>query len=333
MKFSIGDNIILKRTGEEGVVTAYVNQQMVEVEVQGTLFPVYIEDIDHPYLKWFTEKNAKKKKQSLPEQLPVERIAERQQRLARGVYLSFMPVFKIDTFDEVVDQLKVYILNELPQPIKFSYDVRFLHRSEFSHEGTLHGFGNVYLHSISYADMNDQPRFHWQLTDTTNAVMDRAEGVLRIRPAKLFEHVAKLLEHSEPTFSYTLIEDFSAKKDDPADWVMPEYKPKPPAQLITVKTIEAPKYEVDLHVENLLDDKKGLSNADIIKFQLDTFQRYLQLAIVHRQERMVVIHGLGKGKLREEVHAILKHTPAVARFKNEWSGRYGFGATDIYFRY
>ena len=56
MKFSIGDNIVLKRTGEEGFVTAYIDKQMIEVEVGGTLFPVYIDDIDHPYLKWFTEK-------------------------------------------------------------------------------------------------------------------------------------------------------------------------------------------------------------------------------------------------------------------------------------
>ena len=48
---------------------------------------------------------------------------------------------------------------------------------------------------------------------------------------------------------------------------------------------------------------------------------------------MVVIHGLGKGKLREEVHAILKQMPEIGRFKNEWSGKYGFGATEIYFKY
>jgi hypothetical protein len=239
----------------------------------------------------------------------------------------------MDDFDEVVESLKVYLLNELPQQIKFSYDVRYLHESEFSHEGTLHGFGNVYLHSISYADMNDQPRFHWKLTDTTNTQMAVADGVLRIRPAKLFEHINKLLQHSEPTFSYVLIEDFAAKKEPVEEerW-FPEVKPTY-QQPVTKRNIEEAKYEVDLHIEHLVDDTKGLSNADIVKLQLDTLQRYLQLAIVHRQERMIVIHGLGKGKLREEVHAILKKMPEVARYKNEWSGRYGFGATEVFFRY
>ena len=331
MKFSVGDKIVLTRTGEEGQVTAYIDKQMIEVEVGGTVFPVYIDDIEHPYLKWFTAKTGKKKT-TLPEQLPVEKIAERKQRLAKGVYLSFMPVYKTEQMEDVVDVLKVYLLNELPQAVKFVYDVRIGGKSEFKHEGVLHTFGNVYLHSVSYNDMNDQPRFNWQLTDTVNDNMEKAEGILRIRPAKLFEHVTQMMTSGEPTFGYLLIEDFLPKKKK-----QPEPKFELPAKAefvsVTTRTIDPPKYEIDLHIEALLDNKKGLTNAEIIKIQLDTLQHYLHLAIVHRQSSMIVIHGLGKGKLRDEVHAILKQTPEVGRFKNEWSGRYGFGATEIYFRY
>ena len=331
MKFSIGDKIVLTRSGEEGHVTAYINTQMIEVEVGGTTVPVHMEDVEHPYLKWFTGKTGKKK-QSPPEQLPVEKIAERKQRLAKGVYLSFLPVYKTEDMEEVVDVLKVYLLNEMPQAVKFVYDVRVAQKSAFKHEGTLHAFGNVYLHSISYTDMNDQPRFHWQLTDMVNEQMEKEEGILRIRPAKLFEHITQLMKKSEPTFSYVLTEDFSPKKKP-----QPVEKYAPPVKSmsvpITSRTIEPPKYEVDLHIEALVDNKKGLTNAEIIKIQLDTLQRYLHLAIVHHQNSMIVIHGLGKGKLREEVHTVLKQTPEVSRFKNEWSGRYGFGATEVFFRY
>ena len=332
MKFSIGDKIVLTRSGEEGHVTAFIDKKMIEVEVGGTVFPVYIEDIEHPYLKWFTGKTGKKKAQSPPEQLPVEKITERKQRLAKGVYLLFMPVYKTEEMEEVVDHLKVHLLNELPQPVKFVYDVRIDQKSEFKHEGTLHAFGNLYLHGVSYTDMNDQPRFHWQLTDTVNDKMEKAEGILRIRPAKLFEHITQMMKNNEPTFSYLLIEDFSPKKKpQPVEKFDPPVKNK--FVTVTTRTIEPPKYEVDLHIEALLPNKKGLTNAEIIKIQLDTFQHYLQLAIVHRQSSMIVIHGLGKGKLRDEVHTILKQTPEVSRYKNEWSGRYGFGATEIRFRY
>jgi len=332
MKFTIGDRILLKKTNEEGFVTNYIDKQMIEVKIGGTVFPVHMDEIDHPYLKWFTGKTAKKKG-TPPEQLPVEKIAGRQQRLANGVHLSFMPVYKTEAMEEVVDTIKIYLLNELPQNIKFVYDVRMATRSLFRHEGSLHGFGNVYLHSIAYADMNDQPRFNWQLTDVGNDKMDVAEGVLRIKPQKLFEHITELMKSGGPSFRYTLIDDFAAKqKKEPADTYLPPV-PQPATPLVTARTIEAARQEIDLHIENLVDNMRGLSNADIVKIQLDTLQRYLNLAIVHRQERMVVVHGLGKGRLREEVHAVLKTVKEVSRFKNEWSGKYGFGATEIWFRY
>lgn len=330
MKFSIGDIVTLKRTGEEGHVIAFIGEAMVEVEVNGTIFPVYAEDIEHPYLRWFTDKN-KKKKKSLPEQLPVEKSAP--QRLAKGVYLSFMPVFKQAGMEEIADHVKIYLLNEMPVPVKFGYDVRMMQKSEFRHDGTLHPFANVYLHSISYADMNDQPRFHWKLADTTNPNLETAEGVLRIRPAKLFEQINDILVNGKPTFSYTLIEDFAPKKkEQPKEHFNPVRKPSE-TPTITARTIEPARYEIDLHIEQLVPNTKGLSNAEIVKIQLDALRHYLQLAIVHRQERMIVIHGLGKGRLREEVHAILKQVPEISRYKNEWSGRYGFGATEVHFRY
>lgn len=328
MKFSIGDDIVLKRTGEEGRVVALVSKTMVEVEVKGTVFPVYTEDVEHPYLKWFTQKSPMKKP-SAPQQLPVEKMPPMKTRMAKGIYLSFIPEFKTDDMEEIVSHVKVFLLNELPVNVKFTYDARIVDTSLFSHEGMLHSFGNIYLHSIPYADMNDQPRFNWHAVAPDNTM---AEGVLRIKPAKLFEHINSIQQGGNPSFSYLLAAELKEKKKEAPMLEPVSIKPMPtPANKNQIK--ESPKQEIDLHIENLRSNVRGLSNAEIIKIQLDTLEYYLHLAIVHRQERMVVIHGLGKGKLRDEVHALLKATPEVARYKNEWSGRYGFGATEVTFRY
>ena len=333
MKFSIGDKILLKRTGEEGHVIALIDKLMVEVEVAGTTFPVYMDDIEHPYLKWFTNKStAKKVSQFLPE-LPVEKIIERKKRLAKGIYLSYIPVFKTEEMEEVVDFLKVHLLNELPVSVKFYYEMRLGQESCFKHEGVIHDFGNIYLHNVPYALMNDQPRFHWKFVEAGSDKMETAEGILRIRPARLFEHVNSAMLNGDPSFSYLLHDEFQIKKKPVP---LPAAEPAKPAgglPIVTAHNIEPAKQEIDLHIEQLVPNYKGLSNNEIIKKQLDTFEHYLHLAIVHRQERMIVIHGLGKGKLRDEVHHILKNTKEVSRFKNEWSGKYGFGATEITFRY
>lgn len=332
MKFSIGDKVVLKRSGEEGRVTAFIDKQLIEVEVNGTAFPVYLEEVDHPYLKWFTDKTkVPRQKHALPE-IAVEKPAARVQRLAKGIYLSFMPVFKTVEMEDMVDTVKVFLLNELPVSTKYTYEARSRAASLFRHEGTLHAFGNVYLHSLPYTEMSDQPRFHWSVLDATDAKMGKEENTLRIKPAKLFEHVTNILQGGEPSFGYLLIDGFKPAQEKHEEQHAPVVRASRTQAPATYKRDE-PKQELDLHIEQLVDNIKGLTNAEIIHIQLTTLQRYINIAIGHRQERMVVIHGLGKGKLREEVHNVLKGIPEVARYKNEWSGRYGFGATEILFRY
>lgn len=323
---------MFKHTNDEGVVTAYINKEMVEVEVHGVTFPVHIDEIDHPYLKWFTEKKKQPVKKIIPEQLPVEKEKLRKPRLAKGVYLSFMPEFKVEEMEDVVDHLKVYLLNELPVSVQFRYEVTLKNAPSFSHEGKLHAFGHVYLHSIPYDSMNDQPRFNWWLDNINDADMEPANGQLRIKPQKLFQHIDECLATNQPSFNYLLIDEFSPHM---AAQKIVEVKPikqqaaSQPAHTIPVQ----PQTEIDLHIENLVDNTRGMSNADIIMVQLATLRTQLRAAINSRQERLIIIHGLGKGKLKEEVHNVLMQTPEVKTYTNEWMARYGFGATEVWFQY
>jgi len=339
MKFSIGDRIKLRQTGEEGIVIAELNKTMVEVEVNGTVFPAFIDELDHPYLDWFTKKAPKTQKRSAPEQLPVEKIKDRIPKLAKGVYLSFFPVYVSDTFEDVVDHLKIYLVNELPVDIKYGYEERVGDNTVFKLESTLHAFGNLYLHNVAYADMNDKPKFIWRLAHAGNPLLAKAEGLLKLKPEKLFEHLDQCLKNNEPAFSYLLITDFvlpPKKEKHDADFpvapvIVKEKAPK--EKFVSLHNLEPARHELDLHAEALIKNLMGMSNGDILKIQLDTLERYLHLAIAHRQHSMIVIHGLGKGTLKEEVHKILKATREVGRYKNEWSHKYGFGATEIIFRY
>jgi len=334
MKFTIGDKVLLKRTGEEGQVSALIDKVMIEVEVNGTSFPVYLDEIDHPYLKWFTEKKPEKKKPA-PEVPMVEKIIEKKQRLARGIYLSYIPVFKTEFMEEIVDYLKVHLLNELPVEVKFFYEIKINQLSEFKLEGQVHDFGNIYLHNVPYSSMNDQPRFHWKFIDVTHKNMQTAEGILRIRPSKLFEEVNEVMHSGKPSFSYLLIDEFTIKPTTPQlpEKLAVDVTTHSYTEIITTKNLEPAKLELDLHFEQLFPGVTGLSTDAILKMQLGELERNIHLAIAHRQQRMIVIHGLGKGKLREEVHQFLKRVDAVSRFKNEWSGKYGFGATEVLFKY
>lgn len=161
----------------------------------------------------------------------------------------------------------------------------------------------------------------------------------------MFIQLEELRTKAEATITYPLFDKFPEKAPEPP---APAEQAKKKAPVTTVgsgnfasllskiqlqpETSLEPKHEVDLHIEALEKNWKGLSNIAILAIQLNAFQRYLELAISHHQHNLIVIHGVGKGKLKDEIHQILKQTPEVATFVNQYHAKYGYGATEITFR-
>ncbi len=135
MKFSVGDKMLIKRTGEEGVIVSLIDKTMAEVQVGKTIFPIHIDEIDHPYLRWFTQKNKEEqKKKVLREQIPVEKLNEQKPKVASGIHLAFMPVFHIVEMEEQVERLKIFIVNHSHFSISFKY-VTIIIRADNNGEG------------------------------------------------------------------------------------------------------------------------------------------------------------------------------------------------------
>ena len=57
MKYQVGDEILVIHSNEEGRIIEIMNDKMVMIEVRGVKFPAYMDQIDFPYYKRFTEKN------------------------------------------------------------------------------------------------------------------------------------------------------------------------------------------------------------------------------------------------------------------------------------
>ena len=76
-----------------------------------------------------------------------------------------------------------------------------------------------------------------------------------------------------------------------------------------------------------------MSNFEILTMQLSEFQKWYELAVAHRQPSLVIIHGVGTGKLRDEIHEILKTKREVKTFINQYDPRFGYGATEIFFNH
>ena len=60
-------------------------------------------------------------------------------------------------------------------------------------------------------------------------------------------------------------------------------------------------FEVDLHINQLVENTRNLDNCDMLSMQLNTAKRKLEYAISKRFSKVVFIHGVGEGVLKREL--------------------------------
>ncbi|GGF79951.1 Smr/MutS family protein [Wenyingzhuangia marina] len=87
--------------------------------------------------------------------------------------------------------------------------------------------------------------------------------------------------------------------------------------------------EVDLHIEKLVKSKSGMSNGDILNKQLDTAQHKVDFAIKNRIPKIVFIHGVGEGVLKDGLYSIFNRYSL--KYEEASYQRYGLGATEVTF--
>jgi hypothetical protein len=328
MKFSIGDRVLLKRTGEEGTILSFINKQLVEVEVSGVAFPAYADELDHPYLTWFSTKPVGSRKKA--EEVPVEKAPP--PRPPQGLHLSFLPVYKEEGKEEIVDLFKIHLLNETPYSLRYTYEARDIKSELLSLKGEMQPFSNLYLHSLDFETMSAVPRFLWEAQPVEGKKLGpKRTGEVRLRPPKLFQHLQKSLQHGEPTFRVVLLEDFVEKEQVPLLEHPFVISPIPQPEL-RPSSIEAELPAIlDLHLSALLGDGETLPRGEALPLQIRVLRHALEETIVVGGKRLMVIHGLGRGILRNMVHEVLRKTPEVAHFSDDWHPKYGFGATEVWF--
>ena len=340
MKFQVGDEIVVKHSNDDGKVIDIINENMVMIEVRGVRFPAYIDQLDFPYFKRFTEKKLfpKKEPKRYVEDVRKEKPQPLKNREVDGVWISFLPKFETDEFgDDVVVDLKVHIINKTDIHFNFIYRLQFFGQTDFELNNNLLPFSDFYVHDVRFEDMNDSPNFNieFSLTNPDKKKETHYETNFKIKPKQLFAKIEEIKEKNQPTFSYKLFDKYPDKKEDERldlDSLVAKgikvYNAKdarrhlPPARSV-----------VDLHIEKLTDDWEHLSNAEILDIQLREFEKWYDLAMAHHQANLIVIHGVGSGRLRDEIHDVLRLKRGVKSFVNQYHPSYGFGATEIYFQY
>jgi hypothetical protein len=373
MRFEIGDTVRVKNTGEEGKVIAYLEKNLLQINIDNVEFPIFENEVEHPYLNWFLNKKVAQNKPSTNNDLKLLQ-KNTEAKVASGLKLIFVPSYKPLAHDEAIEKVKVYLSNKMYQGFAFNYFFESKTHEKFELDSEANSFQDFYLHDISYENLATNPYFEITcaeiIQDSKNEIKNYSDS-FTIKPKKLFVLINEMLLKNEGFFSITLIEnndyqfqqEFSIEKPKQIEVVKnePEFIFEEKKHKTDIKKIEIPKPEkiipiiseeekiefksinvrklfinettIDLHIEKLTPHHEKLSNSEKLIFQLDIFQKALEIAHFEKKNTLIVIHGYGKGVLKDKIHGILNQTIFVVSYVYQSDKRFGEGATEIFFGY
>ncbi|HSK13671.1 MAG TPA: Smr/MutS family protein [Phnomibacter sp.] len=343
MKFEKGDAVVVKHSNEDGVVEEILGKDMVLVNVRGVKFPAYTDQLDFPYYKMF-----KKEKAAAPPKLPKKYIEDVKRekptpkyKVKDGVWLLLFPVFSKDVFDDdVVEGFKIYLVNQTDDGLAFHFWLRFRGATDTELQSEVYALGDFYLMDIPFEHLNDGPSFDFEfslLSHDRNRV-EYFEASYKPKGRQLFKRIEELKQQGDAYIDIALFEEYPHKRIEvppPAPEINPLGKLHAAGFKVkagrTVKEDLPPPSVIDLHIEKLVDDPRSMTPAEMLDIQLREFEKWLDKAQRSYMKQAWVIHGVGKGRLRDEVHEILRLRDGIRSFSQHYHPWYGNGGTEVFF--
>ncbi len=335
MEYWIGDKVILIHTQEEGIIQEQVNAKEYLVEVKGVLFPVFEEHLQYPTYTFFTPKKAKQENKIQYHEPLVESNIN-------ALNFSFLPQFVDDKQNPQIAYFKIYLSNQSGKNLSFRYEQSCRNETLFGLETMLLGQQNLYLHDIPFDYLSDSLRLclSWHSDEKKsykqNHERKASRFIFKPKPQEMMNKIHLLLSGQESSLCIPIeAEKESVEKISAATLQL--LKQKKTTTSSALKTPQAlmqtglSKYVIDVHIEKITNQYNRLSNYEILQLQLQEVEKYIDLALRDNLFSMIIIHGIGTGKLRHEIHTHLSKMSFVKKFHNHYHPLYGFGATEVFF--
>ncbi|WP_315816037.1 hypothetical protein [Paraflavitalea speifideaquila] len=124
-------------------------------------------------------------------------------KVVDGVWITFIPVLVADEFgDDVVEELKVHLVNRTHTGYKFTYTLNYQGETSFDLINQIHPFEDFYIHDVPFENLNDSPTFAFEFS-LINADKNKAEyfeASLKLKPKQVFARIEELKKKARLLF-------------------------------------------------------------------------------------------------------------------------------------
>lgn len=346
--YKLGDRVKFLNDVGGGTVTKIVGKNMVHVENEdGFEIPVLLSEIildsghtipgEKPTVEQFVRQV---KAEVIPEEIP----AEEPPVIIKGnddprFYLAFVPE---NSTNPLEGQTEIYLINDCNFFLLYHYSHFDGTEYETIDAGKLEPNTKLNLGSIVQADLTKLPEFSFQFIyykGKSNGLEKPVTRKIAVNPVKFYKtgsfSKSGFFKEKAMLFKLNGTEMDQALEKLTGKEVKKVIKLKETArQPLAQLKVETPELvEVDLHMHELVDSTAGLSNKDMIDFQMKKFNEQMQAAIAnHDVKKIVFIHGLGNGVLKQELRRELSIRYKKYTFQDASFQEYGYGATLVILR-
>jgi hypothetical protein len=323
MNIRIGHKVRFLNEKGEGLVTRIKDKHHVYVDVDGFEIPYRVTDLVLVDTEIIFSDNEKQADEIRNE----------------SVFFVVEPDHELTLLQ---NEFSFYLLNSSSYHLLYTYSIRDGSQYQTTRQGELGPFQKALLKKIQKHQLKEFAYHKIEILffkkQHYTPQIPVAE-IVHINPNNLqAQHFIPHHDFRFPVWAYTLKDDFAEAKK--VRQTLTDYDVE---RLRTIKELKQhekksiphnnPAYlidkEVDLHIEKLVDSYKGMSNHDMLQLQLRHFQKHLEEAITNRYHKVVFIHGVGNGRLKQEILNILAGYTKEVRYYDAEYKKYGLGATEV----
>jgi hypothetical protein len=255
-----------------------------------------------------------------------------------NVYLAYVPV---DIRQVSTTPFETYLVNDSNYYLYYTYSNIENQSSNVRSQGLIEPNTKLFLEEFEKSQLNDLERVAVQCIafkeNKPFALKPAISVELRIDVVKFYKlHTFQENDFfEEPALLYDIVRnDQPAKQlyvsaEEVKDALIQKKGVQPARKPVQKKEDRNAVLEVDLHINELLDNTHGLSNADMLQYQLKKFVEVMEQYKHQQGKRIVFIHGKGEGVLRKAILDELKRKYPRCKWQDASFQEYGFGATQV----
>lgn len=358
MKFKIGDKVRFLNTTGGGTIAKEINAFMVSVAIEdGFEIPTLTSELvaiepGGASGDLFLNKNERRTEtpaaampEPEPEPVETDRIRGIVNRgegpvAPTGVYLAWVPQ---DQKQLLTGTMDVLLVNNTTSDLLYSFNLK---NSEGNFSGIDYGSvpaeSTIVVESIVRDDLGSWSYGVVQViffSDESQKVLMPVSATFRIKGSVFYHegsyHETRFLA-SRKAILYTVCElnripstyeqILNEKENrEPLPAAAERFRPETAIDQHRTAPGEA---EVDLHISAIRSDYHKLSPNEILTIQMGYFERMLGSAIAFRFNRVVFIHGIGNGTLKQAIISRLAEYTDI-EFRNASFAKYGNGALEL----